>query len=506
MKKHYLAQATAALAALTLTAAAPTIAGTINHWDMHNVTVAPPPHTMYELHDSTVFTDSSKTLSYGAVYWKESDNQAPGMQVVNDDFRTGENCIMATGFLTETGENKTCSDPFQESKRWKVKAYENEPVDIYFSVTDDRTSQTYRSMQKLTNATSGRLQGFTMELGFMANGVFLPSTPGDGLGFSERRGRFFEGTVTYDPSKPDVLSAFFPHDIAGAPDENHPDPGYFYPEERMYIDLEATEDKITSTGISQNHLDILGEWYTAGAVPVALFYDDDNNPYTDNELMAHCEWDYNPDTLECQGEWVTYRSCTGLDASGEPCDSDGIRKVVPQATIDQFLADPLWGIDYFDDVANVTLNYFITVARKMTWPTPDQFVLRITTIPSDGQSNPPPSDDPPVVDEDADVAVTALNIPRLKRNESGDITVTLNNTLAGAVDGQLNLTVRDDSGATLASYSSAFTTPADSSSLTRSFRWTAPSYRTTVTVTATAQVEGDIDPGNNTLSATQRIN
>jgi hypothetical protein len=453
---------------------------------------------MFEIYDSTVFTDSSKTVSYGAVYWKESDNQAPGMQVVNDDFRTGENCIMATGFLTETGDNKTCSDPFQESKRWKVRAYENEPVDIYFSVTNDSTSQTYRSMQKLTNATSGRLQEFTMELGFMSNGVFLPSTPGDGLGFSERRGRFFEGTVTYDPSKPDVLSAFFPHDIAGAPDENHPDSGYFYPEERMYIDLEATEDKITSTGISQNHLDILGEWYNAGAVPVALFYDDDNDPFTDNELMAHCEWDYDPNTKECLGEWVTYRSCIGLDYGGEPCDSDGIRKVVPQATMDQFLANPLWGVDYFDDVANLTLNYFITVARKMSWPTPDQFVLRITTIPSDGQSEPPP-----IVGND--VTVSDLTVPaQIKRRTLTTLSVNVRSNQAGVATGTVKL-VGVQSGKVVATFGATFETPADSTEMTQSWNWMSPTTIGDITWTATVVADHDLDLSNNSRTAVTKV-
>ncbi|MFH7320013.1 choice-of-anchor F family protein, partial [Desulfurivibrio sp. D14AmB] len=466
MKKHYLAYATTALATLTLTA--PALAGTIADWNMHNVTVTPPPYTMEEVYDSTVFTDSAKTLSHGAVYWKESDAQAPGLQVVNIDPLSGENCLMTTGYNPATGGQKLCSDEFKSSKRWKIRAYENEPIDIYFNVLDDRARQTYRSLQKLSNATSGRLKGFTMELGFMVNGEFVPSQTGDGLGFSARRGQMLaEGTV-YDPDKPDILSAFFPFDIAGAPDQHRDEPGYFLPDERMYIDLEASENKITSTGISQNHLDLLGDWHNAAGVPVAMFFDDGHGH---PEMMAHCEWDYDPDTLACLGDWVTYRSCTELDAAKEPCDSDGVRKLVPQDAVNQWLADPDYVIDYFDDVANVTLNYFITVDRRLQWPTPGQFVLRTTTIASDQEwsspgpahSDPPPDDDPPVVDEDADVAVTALNIPRLKRNETGDITVTFNNTRPGAVDGQLSLTVRDANGATLASYSTGFTTPADSS-------------------------------------------
>lgn len=512
MKKHYLAKTTAALAGLALMAATPAHTGTITHWDMSNVTVTPPPYVYDEVYDSTLFTNSSKNTSYGAVYWKESDAQAPGLQVVNDDVLTGENCLMVTGYNPQTGADKSCSDEFQESKRWKIRAYENQPIDVYFNVMDDRTRQTYRSIQKLTNATKGRLKGFTMELGFMVNGEFVPSTVGDGLGFSERRGRIFEGTVTFDPDKPDILSAFFPHDIAGAADQWRDEPGYFDPVNRMYIDLTATENKITSTGISQNHYDILGDWHHAEGVPVAMFFDADDHP----ELMAHCEWDFHPNTLECLGNWVTYRSCYELDADNEPCDSDGIRKVVPQNIVSQWLADPDYFIDYFDDVANVTLNYFITVDRRLSWPTPGQFVLRTITMASNEQWSSPgngstdngddPVDPPPVIEDDIDVVVSGLNIPRLKRNESGTITVTLNNQFNGATDGVLSLVVTDQSGQVLNSNATSFTTPVDASSTTISFPWKAPSYRTTVTVTATAEVEGDIDPANNTLSASQRIN
>lgn len=505
MKKHYLAKTTAAIAGLALMAATPAFAGTITHWDMSNVTVTPPPYTLEEIYDSTLFTDASKTISHGAVYWKESDIQAPGLQVINNDVLTGDNCLMTTGYNPETGAAKTCSDPFQESKRWKVKTYENQPVDIYFNVIDDRVRKTYRSIQKLTNATDGRLKGFTMELGFMVNGQFVPSTTGDGLGFSNRSGKMFEGTVTYNPDKPDELSAFFPFDIAGEPDQWRDEPGYFDPINRMYIDLEATQNKIVSTGISQNHYDILGDWHNVAGVPIAMFFDGDDHP----ELMAHCEWDYNPGSFQCLGDWVSYRSCFELDQDDEPCDSDGIRKVVPRSIVDSWLADADYYVDFFDDVANLTLNYFITVDRRLSWPTPGQFVLRTITIASDEQWSSPgngSSSPPPVIEDDIDVVVSAVTIPRLKRNETGSISVMLNNRFNGAANGALNLVVTDQAGKVLDTYATSFTTTADGSSTTLNFPWKAPSYRTTVTVTATAVAEGDIDPANNTLSASQRIN
>ncbi|HDR46140.1 MAG TPA: choice-of-anchor F family protein, partial [Geoalkalibacter subterraneus] len=254
-------------------------------------------------------------------------------------------------------------------------------------------------------------------------------------------------------------------------------------------------------------------------VPVAFFYDGDNDPATDAELMATCEWDYDPDTLECLGEWVTYRGCIGLDGAGEPCDPDGVRKTISQSTIDQWTANPQWEIDYFDDVANLTLNYFITVDRKMNWPTPQQFVLRINTVASGAQDEDPtepgdtPTDpgddptDPPAVEDEVDVAVTAVDVPRLKRGQSGEITVTLNNQYAGTAEGLLTLVVTDNKGNELDNYAVGFSTPDDTSSITLSFPWAAPSERTTVTVTATAEgVAGEKDLSDNSLSAVQRIN
>ena len=518
MKKKHLLRLLATATGLGMLFSSLLHAGTITHWDMNNVTVTPPPYAFEQIYDSTLFTDGSKTTSYGAVYWKEADGvQAPGMQIVNDDVITGDNCIMTSGYNPKTGAAKSCSDEFQGSKRWKLKTTDNKPVDVYFSVNDDRTRQTYRSIQKLSNATAGRLKGFTMELGFMVNGEFVPATDGDGLGFSQRRGRMFEGTVSYDPNNPNPLSAFFPFDIAGEPDQWHDEPGYFIPDARMYIDLEATQNKITSTGISQNHLDILGDWHNAAGVPVAMFFDDGKSH---PELMAHCEWSYDSETLACLGEWITYRSCTELDADNEPCDSDGIRKRVPQNVLDQWFADANYVIDYFDDVANVTLNYYITVDRRLNWPTPGQFVLRTITIPSDrnwdtpgnsdntgtpGDPTDPGGEEPPIIENDIDVTISDVVIPRLRRGASGTISVTLNNQFAGTADGTLNLEVRDQSGNLLDSYAIGFTTAADSSATTLEFVWTAPSYRTTVTATATAIVDGDIDPDNNTASATQRI-
>ncbi len=483
------------LAGLVL-AAAPARAALITGWDMSNVTVTPPPYSLYETYSSFIYEDAAKKSIRGEVIWKETDHQAPGMKIVNRDDVTGENCIMASGYNPEDGTDKMCSDPFQTSKRWKLRFLGHQPVDVYFTVAGDKKATVYRSLQKLSNLTATRLQGFTAELGFLVNGQFVKSKAGDGLGFSDRRGRFFTIPVVYDPNDPNTLSAFFPHEMAGAADQHHEEPGYFYPNERMYIDLTAVEDQIVSTGISANHLDLLGYWHKADDVPWGIRFDDDWDINTDNILMAHCEGEFDETALRCLGQWVTYRSCIGLDAHGEPCDSDGIRKLVPQATIDAWLAHPQFLLDVVDDLANISVNYYITVADSSKWPTPNQFVARFTPIPVDDDAVPPP----PAVKE-ADVAIDGIIVPRTKPGETRDIVVGVKNKLPGEAKGTLELRMVDQNGTVLDVLATSFATWSDSTTRNYKFTWTAPNYRTTVTITATAEnVAGEIDPADNSLS------
>lgn len=500
MKRSSLAKKSVALFGFMLFTGTCAHAGVITDWNMNNVTVTPGPYSLYETYNSYLFTDGTKQATNGAIIWKETNTLAPGMKIVNSDDQTGEKCIMSYGFNPVDGTDKMCSDPFQTSKRWKLKHVEQAPLDVYFNVTSGAAS-VYRSLQKLTNATATRLQGFTMELGFMVNGQFVKSKAGDGLGFSNDKGIVFAKPTPYDPAKDKILSAFFPHEVAGAPDDHHTEPGYFYPAERMLIDLVATEDAIVSNGISSNHLNLLGYWHTANAVPTGFRFDDDWDVNTDNILVANCEGEFDAAAQQCLGTWVTYRSCIGLGADGMPCDSDGIRKVIPQATIDAWMADPQYLIDAIDDLGNLTLNYYIAVGDNSKWPTPNQFVARFTPVPVGADPVVPP----PVIN-DVDVAVDAVTIPGIRVGATGTIAVNLKNLLPGAASGTLELVVTDATGKVLNTYSTSFTTTTTSKANGYKFTWKAPSYKTTVTATATVKaVVGDINPGNNTKAASRAI-
>lgn len=356
-------------------------AGTITGWNMTNVTVTPPPYTEFVTYSSTLYTSPLKTATNGAITWKETDVKAPGMKIVNKDDVTGTKCIMTTGYNPLDYSDKMCSDPLQSSKRWKVKGTNGQPIDVYFNVATDKLTSIYNSMQKLTDGDVKKWKGFKAQLGFMVNGVFTPSKSLDGLGFSGKTGKFFTTTTSAQQSA-EVLSAVFAQGLAGPADANHPATGYFDPTNRMSYALNATEDTIDSTLITSNYYALFGDWNNLSGVPWAYFFDDDNNINTDNTLMANCDGNFvvtDPimETGYCEGTWVTYRSQAGLDANGVAYPSDGIKKPVPAEVIAAWEADPLYLTGPIEDLANLGLNYYITV-KTNKWPTPTQFVIRFT--------------------------------------------------------------------------------------------------------------------------------
>ena len=401
-------------------------AGVIESWNMDTVSVAPGPYTEYVTYYSTIYTDNTLTISNGVITWKETDVQAPGLKVVNGDDVDGSNCLMTTGWNPYDMTDKQCSDPLQSSKRFKVKNLVNGPIDVTFNVVDGPKS-VYRSLQKLTDGTDLRWDGFTIQLGFTVNGQFVSSTAGDGLGFSDTAGNYWTSPVTTYQSQADTFSAYFAQGLAGLPDAYHPEPGYFNPYERMGFGMIATEDEIVSDGITATYSDIFGPWMNSSATSIAIYYDDDGDINTDNLLMANCAdaadiskagTHIGDDIVgySCNGVWVSYRSQVGLDANGVPYESDGIPKIIAlsdlaaiiytskDAAVASGTALPYY-MDQIEDLANLGLNFWITVDDNTTWPTPGSFVIRYTPAPSDG-STPPPAEPETIctdgVDNDGD--------------------------------------------------------------------------------------------------------
>lgn len=362
-------------------AAASANAGTITGWDMSNVTVAPPPYTDFVKYSSTLYTSTAKTTSNGAITWEQSDVHAPGMKIVNKDDVNGLKCIMTTGINPYDFSDKMCSDPLQSSKRWKVKGTNGQPVDIYFTTAVDTNLSIYNSMQKLTDGDIRKWKGFRAELGFMVNGVFTKSTSLDGLGFSDKKGKYFTTTSSATQST-ETLSAVFAQGLAGPADANHPSTGYFDPKYRFSYMLNATEDTLDTGLITSNYYALFGDWNNLSGVPYGYYYDDDNNINTDNTLMANCDGTFVvTDPVQgigyCNGTWVTYRSQAGLDANGIAYPSDGIKKPVPADILATWQSNYLYMPAPIEDLANLGVNYYITVNKTNSkWKTPTQFVLR----------------------------------------------------------------------------------------------------------------------------------
>lgn len=360
-------------------------AGVITGWNMGNVATDPGPYVLDENYQSTLFTDTAKTATNGFIGWTESDVLAPGMKVVTGDDQDGSNCIMTTGFNPGDGSDKMCTDDLKYSKRFKLKGELNAPMDITFNVAEGTTGP-YKILHKYSDYTTVNWDEFTLELGFMVDGSFVKSTVGDGLGFSDSRGRVFSGSVTSYQSKADVLSGYFSQGLAGPADKYHPEPGYFDTTTRMSYGLIATEDDIVSDGISSNYSDLFGTWNTIYNAPTAYYWDDDNDPLTDDLLMANCQGEFVitdevAETGYCAGQWVTYREYPGLE-NGVPGDSAGVPTPVPADMIAAWDIDTMYHTGAIEDLSNLGLTYWIKVDDTSSWPV-QSFTMRFIPIPAD---------------------------------------------------------------------------------------------------------------------------
>lgn len=404
---------------LTLSGAALAFGSVIDSWDTSKVVTDPGPYVDYTTYPSTIYLDTALVDSNGLISWKHGNVQPPGLKVVNGDDVDGTNCIMTTGYNEFDFTDKMCSDPLQSSKRFKLKNTVNAPLDVDYNVIDGPLSS-YRILQKWTDVTDKRWGAFTIELGFTVNGQFVPSTPGDGLGFSDSRGRYFERPTTSYQSKADVLSAYYAQGLAGPADKYHPETGYFNTIDRMSFGLIAEEDIITSDGVSYTYSSVFGEWVYSAAAPIAVFWDDDGDINTDNILMANCA---DPSDLihvgthtgdditglTCNGQWVTFKEQAGLDSSGVPYPSDGVPKPIALSdlspvvytSVTEAIASgdpgPMY-MDYIEDAANLGFNFWITVDDNSQWPTPSGFTVRYTPVPVDG----PPIPESEVCDDGVD--------------------------------------------------------------------------------------------------------
>ncbi|MBU0679956.1 MAG: choice-of-anchor F family protein [Proteobacteria bacterium] len=373
------------------------------------------PFVPYTTYSNIIFNTDGVTN--GKVNWKEGNVKGPGLQVRETvattytkkgvPVLTEVNCIMTTGYNElyyvaddpSTWIEKECTDDLKTSKRAKVMNTVTAPLEIDFNVVAGPKT-TYKMEQKLTDGTpADRWESYTIELGTRdANGNFVASTAGDGLGFSTDTGNIFSNPVSTDTMLPLILSANFAQGLAGPADYYHPEPGYFNPLERMSFSMTAAEDLITSTGVSTPYTNVFGTWLNSAGAPLAIYHDDDNNINTDNIIMGNCA-DGPADNyvhvgthtgddvngLACNGSWVNWR---GVLPGNDPeqlgdVATDGLNGQIVYTSITAALAAIAAGeqnvmyMDYIEDAANLGLTFWITVDESFVG---DKMVIRYTPV------------------------------------------------------------------------------------------------------------------------------
>lgn len=199
-------------------------AETIDSWNPDNVVadlpdfpLVDPSHTPGVTYDSTLFTNTDRVGTSGAVIWKEGPVVAPGPQLLTDSPNPGNNCIIARGTnrAVPGAIPKARTDELQSAKRVNLDARaagtgiitpdaitlsDGKPLDMVFNISAaDATDRAYRVFKKFINNTIERTDGFVVALGFGAGGALQPSITGDGLRFSPRQQGQTPKIPVFDP-------------------------------------------------------------------------------------------------------------------------------------------------------------------------------------------------------------------------------------------------------------------------------------------------------------------
>ncbi len=351
----------------------------------------------------TGHVNDGSSVDMGVVLAKDWPVGEPsGIKIVNDDtavkFPKPQNCIMATSYLVDhfldsaDPQQVPCSGPFQSHKRYKlamlpttVDGFGSESVDLVFNVEADLTRD-YQVFQKINNWTDGRLEGFTIQVGFGVGAAFQTAANAGVLDELHL-------TVPSDIWAPTQL-ANFSEGLFGPYDDHTESIGFFDPVKRAGflineygIGVQPLTDTLTATETlgsdyaeippGSGETDQFGPWLPNSMLPYGIFFDDDGNPETDAELLAWYGW--NP-TLSALG-WM-----------GGSQNSDGAFSAIPDAEITLMGQNLSYTMGVIDDLVNVGLNYIVTVGDVSEFPTAANgtFTIRITPT-ADTSGIPAPS-------------------------------------------------------------------------------------------------------------------
>ncbi len=356
-------------------------AANIMQWNQQNIVTENGPYILELTYSSVVYEDLQFNNSNGAVIWVESDVMSPGMSVVHNDDMDGSNCLMTAGINPEDFSTKQCSDPFQTSKRFKLSATATgNHIDLLFDVSDPLNNiSPYRIMEKFLNSTGLQISDFNIELGFGLGDDFIPAPANIGLDFSDRDGNIWIAETSTADTSSIHLDALFPFGLFGnaATDPNHDIDGYFDSTERARFYLSANRGKLTSTGLAENYRQLFGDFLAKSQVINGYLWDSDDDDSTDPVLIAH----------QTEAGWFTLRPDQWwIDLMLPVPDKNLLDGSLADTTLAQWAANPDdYAIDSIEDLANLNLNYHITLGDISMWPTYDSdqqsavFTLRTTS-------------------------------------------------------------------------------------------------------------------------------
>ena len=338
-----------------------------------------------------VYDDESQTTLMGYVLAKDWPVGEPaGVKIVNDDFDVKQgkptNCIMSTSYLDghfldeAVPQQVLCSGPFQSHKRYKQAMLPSmvaggigneKSIDLVFNVEAEAGSRDYQVFQKINNWTDGRLEGFTIEVGFGTGTSFTPASAVPGVDVTN-----LSLSVPAEIWSSSQL-ANFSTGLFGPIDTQHDRPaGFFDPNKRAGFSIteypinSGLTDKLTSGAtLGSAYADVpvgagaasnqFGNWLPNNMLPYGIFFDDDGNPDTDAELVAW--YGYNP-------------TITDFGWMAGVADSFA---AVPDINVTTWGGNLLYSMGVIDDLVNVGLNYVVTVGDVSAFPNA-AFTIHIT--------------------------------------------------------------------------------------------------------------------------------
>jgi hypothetical protein len=368
--------------------------------------------------------------------------------------KKASNCIMSTSYLedhyldSDIPIQVICSSPYQTHKRYKlamlpatVESAEDvedgvdeedavgaKGVDLVFNVEEELEldSRDYQVFQKINNWTDTRLQGFTIQLGFGVGENFIGIK--DQYEKDENEVYVVDENGLYqcvEDAVPCVqiadLNLTVPRDIwdekqlatfsAGlfGPEDKHTgETGFFDDKTRagFLIDeyVAADPDAIVDPELSElldtlhatitlgsKYSALFGPWLPNSMLPWGIFFDDDNDPSTDDQLIA---W------YGAVPTGLTYPNAEPEDLGGLAWRKgiDDYFAPIPDVEIVAMSNNPIYSTGEIDDLVNVGLNYNVTIGDISLFPGYDAdsgqnaatFTIRITPT-KEFSVTPPPS-------------------------------------------------------------------------------------------------------------------